>query len=113
MVFGIGDVGNVVLRDRQHLSQDGLIIIVISMDSTTGQIVAGPDVISRGFVYVKESEILMDDIKSLLKNQLDKCQERQITEWNQIKSILRDELKDYIYKKTKRNPMILPIIMEV
>lgn len=111
--LGIGDIGTVVLRDRQHLSQDGLIIIVISMDLKSGQIVAGPDVISRGFVYVRESENLMENIKNLLRKELEKCQERKITEWNSIKSVLREELREYIYKKTKRNPMILPIIMEV
>lgn len=111
--LGIGDVGNIVLRDRQHLSQDGLIIIVITMNSSTGEIIAGPDVISRGFVYVRESENLMEDIKSLLREELAKCEEKHIKEWSTIKSKLRDELRDYIYKKTKRDPMILPIIMEV
>ncbi len=111
--LGVGDVGNIVLRDRQRLSQDGLIIIVLTMDSRTGTVVAGPDVLSRGFVYVRESENLMDDIKQLLRARIDKFEEKHITDWTTIKTILREELRDYIYKKTKRDPMILPIIMEV
>ena len=111
--LGVGDVGNIVLRDRQRLSQDGLIIIVLTMDSQTGTVVAGPDVLSRGFVYVRESENLMDDIKQLLRAEIDKFEEKHITDWSTIKALLREELKDYIYKKTKRDPMILPIIMEV
>ena len=111
--LGVGDVGNIVLRDRQRLSQDGLIIIVLTMDSTTGNVVAGPDVLSRGFVYVRESENLMEDIKQLLRVEIAKFEEKHITDWSTIKSLLREELRDYIYKKTKRDPMILPIIMEV
>ena len=111
--LGVGDVGNIVLRDRQRLSQDGLIIIVLTMDSRTGTVVAGPDVLSRGFVYVRESENLMDDIKQLLRIEIEKFEEKHITDWSTIKSLLREELRDYIYKKTKRDPMILPIIMEV
>ncbi len=111
--LGVGDVGNIVLRDRQRLSQDGLIIIVLTMDSQTGTVVAGPDVLSRGFVYVRESENLMDDIKQLLRAEIAKFEEKHITDWTTIKALLREELKDYIYKKTKRDPMILPIIMEV
>ena len=111
--LGVGDVGNIVLRDRQHLSQDGLIIIVMTMDSSTGEIIAGPDVISRGFVYVRESENLMENVKSVIRNEIEKCERNHITDWSTIKSNLRDNLKDYISQKTKRNPMILPIIMEV
>ncbi len=111
--LGVGDVGNIVLRDRQHLSQDGLIIIVMTMDSSTGEIIAGPDVISRGFVYVRESENLMENVKSVIRNEIEKCERNHITDWSTIKSNLRDNLKDYIAAKTKRNPMILPIIMEV
>ena len=111
--LGVGDVGNIVLRDRQHLSQDGLIIIVMTMDSSTGEIIAGPDVISRGFVYVRESENLMENVKAVIRNEIDKCERNHITDWSTIKSTLRDNLKDYIAQKTKRNPMILPIIMEV
>lgn len=111
--LGVGDVGSVVLRDRQHLSQDGLIIIVLTMDSSTGEVVAGPDVISRGFVYVKESENLMDDVKSVVRHEIKKCEERGIRDWSTIKSAARENLRDYIFMKTKRNPMIIPIIMEI
>ncbi len=110
--LGVGDVGNIVLRDRQHLSQDGLIIIVLTMDST-GEVIAGPDVISRGFVYVRESENLMDDVKRVVRDEIRKCGEKHIKDWATIKSALKDNLRDYVYQKTKRNPMILPIIMEV
>ena len=111
--LGIGDVGNIVLRDRQHLSQDGLIVIVMAMDAHSGEILSGPDVISRGFVYVRESENLMDDIKKIVREEIHKCEERQIKDWSTIKATLRDGLRDYVYQKTKRNPMILPIIMEI
>ncbi len=111
--LGVGDVGNIVLRDRQHLSQDGLIIVVLTMDSSTGEVVAGPDIISRGFVYVRESENLMEDVKLVIRKEIDKCVSNSITDWSTIKSSIRDTLREYIYKTTKRNPMILPIIMEV
>ena len=111
--LGVGYVGNIVLRDRQHLSQDGLIIIVIAMDSSTGEIISGPDVISRGFVYVRESENLMDDVKKTVKEEIQKCEEKHITDWTTIKTALKENLRDYVYQKTKRNPMILPIIMDV
>lgn len=111
--LGVGDVGNIVLRDRQHLSQDGLIIIVMTMDSGSGEIVSGPDVISRGFVYVRESENLMDDVKRQIRDEVKRFEERGITDWSTIKSTLKDNLREYIFQKTKRNPMILPIIMEV
>ena len=111
--LGVGDVGNIVLRDRQHLSQDGLIVIVLTMDSSTGEIVSGPDVISRGFVYVRESENLMEDVKNVIKEEVYKFEEKHITDWSTIKSTLKENLRDYIFQKTKRNPMILPIIMEV
>ena len=111
--LGVGDVGSIVLRDRQHLSQDGLIIIVLTMDSATGEVVAGPDVISRGFVYVRESENLMDDVKSVVRHEIKKCEERGIRDWATIKTATRENLRDYIFMKTKRNPMIIPIIMEV
>ena len=111
--LGVGDVGNIVLRDRQHLSQDGLIVIVMGMDQRTGEIVSGPDVVSRGFVYVRESENLMDDLKRVIREQVHKLEENHISDWSTIKSTLKDELRDYIFEKTKRNPMILPIILEV
>ena len=102
--LGVGDVGNIVLRDRQHLSQDGLIVIVLTMDSNTGEVVAGPDVISRGFVYVRESENLMDDVKSVVRHEISKCEQRGIRDWSTIKSTVRENLRDYIFMKTKRNP---------
>ena len=111
--LGVGDVGNIVLRDRQHLSQDGLIVVVLTMDSATGEVVAGPDVISRGFVYVRESENIMDDVKSVVRNEIRKCEERGVRDWSTIKTAVRENLRDYIFMKTKRNPMIIPIIMEV
>ena len=111
--LGVGDVGNIVLKDRQHLSQDGLIIIVLTMDSATGEVLAGPDIISRGFVYVRESENLMDEVKRTVQRELYKCEEKGIKDWSSIKSALKDGLRDYVFAKTKRNPMILPIIMEV
>ena len=111
--LGVGDVGNIVLRDRQKLSQDGLITVVLTLDSASGKIVAGPDVISRGFVYVRESENLMEDIKKLLRTELAKCEEKHVTDWATIKSVIKEELGEYIYKKTKRQPMLIPIIMEI
>ena len=111
--YGVGDVGNVVLRDRQHLSQDGLIVIVMTMDSSSGEIVAGPDVISRGFVYVKESENLMDEVKKFIREEVQILESKGIRDWSTIKSTLKDHIRDYIFQKTKRNPMILPIIMSL
>ena len=111
--LGVGDVGNIVLRDRQHLSQDGLIVIVLSMDSGTGEVLAGPDVISRGFVYVRESENLMDDVKAVVRKEIKKCEENGVRDWSTIKSTVRENLREYVFSKTKRNPMIIPIIMEV
>ncbi len=111
--LGIGDVGNIVLRDRQHLSQDGLIIIVMTMDNQTGEIVSGPDVVSRGFVYVRESDNLMEEVKKVIRDEVRKCEQNHIRDWATIKSNVKDTLRDYIFDRTKRNPMILPIIMEV
>ena len=111
--LGVGDVGNIVLRDRQHLSQDGLIVIVMTMDGRTGEIVSGPDVVSRGFVYVRESETLMDDVKKVIHQEVKTFEEEGVKDWSTIKSTLKDDLRDYIFQRTKRNPMILPIIMEV
>ena len=110
--LGVGDVGSIVLRDRKHLAQDGLIIIVIGIEKTSNEIVAGPDIISRGFVYVRESEELMVEAKGLLTDTLANCSASELREWNSLKGKLRDALSDYIYQKTKRSPMILPIIME-
>ena len=110
--LGVGDVGNIVLRDRQHLSQDGLIVVVLTMDSL-GNVVAGPDIISRGFVYVRESENLMEEVRAIINIEIMKCVDNHIKDWATIKSTIRDALKDYIFQTTKRNPMILPIIMEI
>ncbi|MBR1383195.1 MAG: ribonuclease J [Ruminococcus sp.] len=111
--LGVGDVGSIVLRDRKKLGQDGLIIAVATIDREEGLILAGPDVVSRGFVYVRESEELMEEAKNLLTETLQDCLDRGIHEWNAIKGKMKDNLSDYIYQKTKRSPMILPIIMEI
>ena len=111
--LGVGDVGNIVLRDRQHLSENGLIIVVVTLEKYSNQVISGPDLVSRGFVYVRESENLMDEAKVVVNEALDKCFDRNITDWGKIKGEIKDSLSDYIWKKTKRNPMILPIIMEI
>lgn len=111
--LGVGDVGSVVLRDRKHLSQDGLIIVVITVEGDTGNVVAGPDIISRGFVYVRESEDLMDQLKEVAKKAINKSSGKSRGDWSIRKSAIREALKDRIYEKTKRKPMILPIIMEI
>ena len=111
--LGVGDVGNVVLRDRKHLSQDGLIVVVITIEGDTGNVVAGPDIISRGFVYVRESEDLMDQLKDIAKQAVYKYDGKSHGDWSIRKSAIREALKDCIYEKTKRKPMILPIIMEI
>ena len=111
--LGVGDVGSVVLRDRKHLAEDGLIAVVTTINRETGEVIAGPDIVSRGFVYVRESEELIEDAKQLIKKTLKDCSEHNIREWGNIKSSIKDELGNYIYQKTKRSPMILPIIMEV
>ncbi|MBO6137818.1 MAG: ribonuclease J [Lachnospiraceae bacterium] len=111
--LGVGDVGNVVLRDRQKLAEDGIVIIVMTFEKGTGQVLAGPDIISRGFVYVRESDILLEDSTEVLEDTLDNLFDRGVKDWSKIKNTLRDNLSDYLWKKTKRRPMILPIIMEV
>ena len=111
--LGVGDVGNVVLRDRQHLAEDGIMIVALALDSASGQLVGGPDLVSRGFVYVKESDELMDEAQELMQDVLDRCIGKGCTDWGRIKSAVKDSLGDYIWKKTKRRPMILPIIMDV
>lgn len=111
--FGVGDVGSVVLRDRKHLAEDGVMIIVATIERESGRVLAGPDIVSRGFVYVRESEALIDEAKQLMKQVMDNCAQRNVREWGNIKSAMRDALSDYIYQKTKRSPMILPVIMEV
>lgn len=111
--LGVGDVGSVVLRDRQHLSQDGLIVVVLTLDHETGAIVAGPDIISRGFIYMKESEVLIEEIKSVLKKQILVFEETGVRDWSTIKAGVKDTLKEFLFEKTKRKPMILPVVMEV
>lgn len=111
--LGVGDVGNIVLRDRKHLSQDGILTVVVTLSKENKTIVAGPDIISRGFVYVRESESLMDEARDIVRNILLDCEEKNISDWATLKSNVRDELRSYLYEKTKRKPMILPIIMEI
>lgn len=111
--LGVGDVGNIVLRDRKQLSQDGILIVVVTMNRELGQVVGGPDIVSRGFVYVRESEQLMEEARDQVKLALDRCSDRRVTEWAGIKSQVRDSLSRFLYEKTRRRPMILPIIMEV
>ena len=110
--LGVGDVGNIVLRDRQHLSEDGIMIVVMTLERHSNVVLAGPDIVSRGFVYVRESEDLMEDAKEVVENALDSCLERNITDWGKIKNTVKDALSDFLWKRTKRSPMILPIIME-
>ncbi|MGO1580997.1 MAG: ribonuclease J [Peptoniphilaceae bacterium] len=111
--LGIGDVGNIVLRDRKHLSEDGLIAVVVTISKKEAKVISGPDIISRGFVYVRESGDLMDDAKNVVKNTLSKCDKNTITDWSSLKSNIREDLKGFLFQQTKRNPMILPIIMEI
>ena len=111
--LGVGDVGNIVLRDRQHLSENGLIIIVLTLEKYTNQLLAGPDIVSRGFVYVRESEYLMDEAKSIVYAALERCLDNNVSDWSKIKTEIKDNLSDYLWKKMKRNPMILPVIMEI
>lgn len=111
--LGIGDVGNIVLRDRKHLAEDGLIIAIIAMNKKTGEMVSGPDIISRGFVYVRESTELMNEVRGTVSKSVANCKKNSVKEWSAIKSQIRDDLRNFIFKKTRRNPMILPIIMDV
>ncbi len=111
--LGVGDVGNIVLRDRQHLSENGLIIVVVTLEKFSNQVLSGPDIVSRGFVYVRESENLMEEARTVVNDALDKCLNKNMTDWGKIKNEIKDSLSDYLWKKMKRNPMILPIIMEV
>lgn len=111
--LGVGDVGNIVLRDRQHLSENGLLVVVLTLEKGSNMILAGPDIVSRGFVYVRESENLMDECREIVNIALDRLYDRGITDWGRMKTEIKDALNDFLWKKTKRNPMILPIIMEV
>ena len=111
--YGVGDVGSVVLRDRKHLAEDGMIVVVVSMSSEDGSVVSGPDIITRGFVYVKESEGLMEELRRVAVGALEQCERERCTDWSAIKAEIKTDLSNFLYKKTKRNPMILPVIMEV
>lgn len=111
--LGVGDVGNIVLRDRKHLAEDGLIVVVVTISSATGSIIAGPDVISRGFVYVRESESLMEDIRTIAKKALEGYEKNKIKDWSTLKNGVKSRISEYLYQETKRKPMILPVIMEV
>lgn len=111
--LGVGDVGNIVLRDRQHLSENGLLVVVLTLEKGSNMILSGPDIVSRGFVYVRESENLMDECREVVNIALDRLYDRGITDWGRMKTEIKDSLNDYLWKKMKRNPMILPIIMEV
>ena len=108
--LGVGDVGNIVLRDRQNLAQNG---IVLTLEKYSNQLLAGPDIVSRGFVYVRESEDLMEDARAVVNDAVQDCLDRHVNDWGKIKNIIRDSLSDFLWKRMKRNPMILPIIMEV
>ena len=110
--LGVGDVGNIVLRDRQHLAEDGIMIVVLTLEKYTNQLLAGPDIVSRGFVYVRESEDLMGQAKSVVEDAIDACIDRRISDWGKMKGAIKDSLGDFLWKRTKRKPMILPIIME-
>lgn len=112
--LGVGDVGNIVLRDRQHLAEDGILIVVMTLEKRTNRLLAGPDIVSRGFVYVRESEGLMEDARKVLVDAVDNCLHRQRgADWSKIKLVVRDTMNEFIWKRTKRRPMILPIIMDV
>ena len=111
--LGVGDVGNIVLRDRQHLAEDGIMIVVLALDQYSNYLVSGPDIVSRGFVYVKESDELMEEARELMAGVIENCLDRGISDWGKIKNSIKDALGDYVWKKTKRRPMILPIILEV
>ena len=111
--LGVGDVGNIVLRDRQHLAEDGILVVVMGLDQYAGQLVSGPEIMSRGFVYMKESDELIEEARTIVYEAVQKCIDRGITDWGKLKNTTKDSLSDYVWRKTKRRPMILPIIMEV
>ena len=111
--LGVGDVGNIVLRDRQHLSENGLLVVVLTLEKGSNMILSGPDIVSRGFVYVRESDELIDGAREMVLDMMERFQERNVSDWGKIKAAIKDNLGDYLWKKTKRRPMILPIIMEV
>jgi ribonuclease J len=110
---GVGDVGSVVLRDRKHLAQDGMIVVCLNLSEQDGSIISGPDIITRGFIYVKESEALMEELRWVVLEALDRCQRKRVRDWSTIKTAIKNDLSGYLYKTTKRNPMILPVITEL
>jgi ribonuclease J len=110
---GVGDVGAVVLRDRKHLAQDGMIVVCVNLSSQDGSVISGPDIITRGFIYVKESEELMEALRQVAMEAIDRCRGRRSRDWTTIKSAIKSDLSGYLYKNTKRNPMILPVITEI
>jgi ribonuclease J len=111
--LGVGDVGNIVLRDRQHLAQDGIIIVVMTIDGDNGHVVAGPDIVTRGFVYVRDSGDLMSEAQSVVADSMDQLSDEGVTDWGRIKNDVKSSLSDYVWKQTQRSPMIIPIIMEI
>ena len=111
--LGVGDVGNIVLRDRQRLAEEGIIIVVLTLESGSGRVLAGPDIVSRGFVYVRGAESLMDEARAVLDGTVEYCMDKNITDWGKIKTEIKDALGEFVWKETKRRPMIMPIIMEV
>ena len=112
--LGVGDVGNIVLRDRQHLAEDGILIVVLTLEKGSNQLLAGPDIVSRGFVYVRESESLMEEARNIVTDAVEDCLNHQRNaDWSKIKLVIRDTMNDFIWKRTKRKPMVLPIIMDV
>ena len=110
---GVGDVGSVVLRDRKHLAQDGMIVVCVNLSSQDGSMLTMPDIITRGFVYVKENEQLMDELRDVAIEAIERCGRKRVKDWAAIKSAIKNDLSGYLYKTTKRNPMILPVIMEI
>ena len=112
--LGVGDVGNIVLRDRQHLAEDGILIVVLTLERGSNQLLAGPDIVSRGFVYVRESEVLMEEARQILTEAVEDClMHQRNADWSKIKLVIRDKMNEFIWRRTKRKPMILPIIMDV
>lgn len=111
--LGVGDVGNIVLRDRQHLSQNGLLIVVVALEKHSNELISGPDIVSRGFVYVREAETLMEEAKDVVRDALSECLDRKVSDWGKLKNTIKDNLGEFVWKRTKRNPMILPVIIEV
>lgn len=111
--LGVGDVGNIVLRDRQNLAQNGIIVVVLTLEKHSNQLLSGPDIVSRGFVYVRESEDLLEEAHNVVADAVADCLDRHVSDWGKIKNIIKDSLSDFLWKRMKRNPMILPIIMEV